>query len=182
MESGPITSVFNDGYIAELYDSYRRDPSSVDESWRQFFKFAGSLSGGAAESRTVDRDPEFLRKIASAAKLIDAIRTYGHLAVAIDPLGSAPEGTPELSPEFHGLTEADLAAIPASVVGGASGESTAAEVVARLRGFYSSHIGFEFSHLGHAEEREWLRGEIESGAVHGDLTPPEKKAILRRLT
>src|SRR5688500_448825 len=26
----PISGVFNDGYIAELFETYRRDPSSVD--------------------------------------------------------------------------------------------------------------------------------------------------------
>jgi 2-oxoglutarate dehydrogenase E1 component len=182
MESGPITSVFNDGYIAEVYDSFKRDPSSVDESWRQFFRFAGSLAGVARVTTEGGSDPSLLRKAASAAKLIDAIRTYGHLAVAIDPLGSRPEGTPELSPEFHGIDEADLSAIPGSVVGGTAQDSSAADVVNRLRSLYSSNIGFEFAHLGHAEEREWLRGRIESGAVHGDLTPDLKKAVLRRLT
>ena len=183
MGSGPITSVFNDGYIAELYEAYRNNPASVDESWRQFFRFAATIStAGAASGTGADRDSEYLRKIASAANLIDAIRSYGHLAVAIDPLGTQPEGTPELSPEFHGLSEFDLGTIPASVVGGAPGETTAADAVNRLRGLYSSHIGFEFSHLGYAEEREWLREQIESGAVHGDLTADEKKAVLRRLT
>ena len=182
MESGPITSVFNDGYIAERYEAFRHDPALVDESWRQFFRFAESLAGVTPESVDAASDPSLLRKVASAAKLIDAIRTYGHLAVAIDPLGSQPEGTPELSPEFHGIDEADLSAIPGSVVGGSGEDATAADVVNRLRTFYSSNIGFEFAHLGHAEEREWLRGKIESGAVRADLTAERKKAVLRRLT
>src|SRR5215212_2487534 len=111
MSSDPITGVFNDGYISEAYDAYRRDPASVDESWRQFFRFAESL-GGAAPSATAAQpttagqpDPAFLRDIAAAAELVDAIRSYGHLAVPLDPLGSEPEGTPELTPEFHGLSE-----------------------------------------------------------------------------
>ncbi|MBA3644844.1 MAG: 2-oxoglutarate dehydrogenase E1 component [Gemmatimonadaceae bacterium] len=183
MGNGPITSVFNDGYIAEQYDAFRNDPASVDESWRQFFRFAGTLvattsPGAAAETS----DPSLLRTVASAAKLIDAIRTYGHLAVAIDPLGTQPLGTPELSAEFHGLDEGALARIPGSVVGGTPEDATAADVVDRLRSLYSSNIGFEFAHLGHAEEREWLRGKIESGEVHADLTPELKKAVLRRLT
>ena len=41
----PTTTVFNDGYIAETYEAYRRDPSSVDESWRQFFRTAESIAG-----------------------------------------------------------------------------------------------------------------------------------------
>lgn len=183
MGSGPISSVFNDGYIAEQYDAFKRDPASVDESWRQFFRFAASLSGGGeTKAAAPSGDPEFLRKVASAAKLIDAIRTYGHLAVAIDPLGTPRTGTRELTPEFHGLSEADLAAIPASVVGGSDQDSTAADVVNRLRALYSSEIGFEFTHLGSAGEREWIRSQIETGAVHSDLTPELKKAVLRRLT
>src|ERR671917_249018 len=114
MSSDPITGVFNDGYISEAYEAYRRDPSSVDESWRQFFRFAESLSGAPATAAVESllpgqTDPGFLRDVASAAKLVDAIRSYGHLAVPLDPLGTRPEGTPELTPEFHGLSEEDLA-------------------------------------------------------------------------
>ena len=37
------TSAFNDGYIAEQFEAYQADPSSVDESWRQFFRLGGAL-------------------------------------------------------------------------------------------------------------------------------------------
>src|SRR6266566_9729043 len=100
MSSDPITGVFNDGYISEAYEAYRRDPASVDESWRQFFRFAESLSGVAgqvAEGQappTGQADPTLLRHVAAAAELVDAIRSYGHLALPIDPLGTPPEGTP----------------------------------------------------------------------------------------
>ena len=182
MSSEPITSVFNDGYIAEAYESYRRDPSSVDESWRQFFRFAEGLSGvtGAAPSSGGAADPELLRKVAGAASLVDSIRAYGHLAADTDPLGNRPPGTPELTPEFHGLSESDLASIPGAAL--RSSEPTAAEVVERLRSLYSTRVGFEFDHLGDAKEREWLREEIESGRVHEPLSADEKKAVLRRLT
>src|SRR2546423_4725491 len=106
MSSDPITGVFNDGYISEAYEAYRRDSASVDESWRQFFRFAESLSGAAppliAEAPSPPRvDAELLRKVAATAKLVDAIRNFGHLAVPLDPLGTPPGGTPELTPEFH---------------------------------------------------------------------------------
>src|SRR5881398_2812415 len=115
----PTTTVFNDGYIAETYEAYRRDPASVDESWRQFFRFAESIAGApppASSSAAVGEpsqagqlDPAFLRHVAAAAELVDAIRSYGHLAVSLDPLGTPAEGTPELTPEFHGLSEDRLA-------------------------------------------------------------------------
>src|SRR6266566_5394311 len=109
MSSDPITGAFNDGYVTEAYEAYRRDPASVDESWRQFFRTAESLAGvtgGAAAGAPADA--RLLRKTAAASALVEAIRQYGHLAVQLDPLGSSPPGGPELTPEFHGITEDDL--------------------------------------------------------------------------
>ncbi len=186
MSSDPITGVFNDGYISEAYEAYRRDPASVDESWRQFFRFAESLSGAAPPAAAGHPapagqiDPAFLRDVAAAAELVDAIRSYGHLAVPLDPLGTPPEGTPELTLEFHGLSEEHLASIPGIALGASGG--SAADVVARLRELYTSRIGFEISHLGRVEEREWLRKQIESGRLNAPLSDEEKKGLLRRLT
>jgi 2-oxoglutarate dehydrogenase E1 component len=186
MSSDPITGVFNDGYISEIYEAYRRDAASVDESWRQFFRFAENL-GRAAPPAVAEQppsagqfDPAFLREVAAAAELVDAIRSYGHLAVPLDPLGTPPEGTPELTLEFHGLSQEHLASIPGIALGASGG--SAADVVMRLRELYSSRIGFEISHLGRVEEREWLRGQIESGRLNAPLSDEEKKAILQRLT
>src|SRR5204862_5424166 len=156
MSSDPVTGVFNDGYITEAYEAYRRDPASVDESWRQFFRFAESISGAAPPAVAVrpsaagQLDPAFLRDVAAAAELVDAIRSYGHLAVPLDPLGATPEGTPELTPEFHGLSEEHLASIPGITLGASGG--SAADVVARLRELYSSKIGFEIHPLCQSEE------------------------------
>ena len=182
MSSEPITSVFNDGYIAEAYESFRRDPSSVDESWRQFFRFAESLTGvtGAPSVPQAGADADLLRKVAGAASLADSIRAYGHLLAETDPLGNRPPGTPELTAEFHGVTEEDLKSVPGAAL--RSSEPTAADFVNRLRSLYSGHVGFEFDHLGAAQEREWLRDQIESGRVHQPLSADEKKAILKRLT
>ena len=179
MSSEAITSVFNDGYIAEAYDAFKRDPASVDESWRQFFRFAEGL-GGISPSVQGGVGDGALRTAAGAAALLDAIRAYGHLAVSIDPLGSAPAGSPELSPESHGVTESQLASIPGSAVG--TSDATAADATARLRSLYSSTMGFEFEHLGSFTERQWLRDAVEGGTYQQDLTADEKKAILARLT
>ncbi|MGH7623922.1 MAG: 2-oxoglutarate dehydrogenase E1 subunit family protein, partial [Gemmatimonadaceae bacterium] len=157
--STPIISAFNDGYVAGLYESFLRDPASVDESWRQFFQFAHSLSGiqpqittaGAAAGVTASAaavgaaaavattglagataDPAFLRKVAGAAALAQAVRHYGHFDVQLDPLGSPPLSAAELKPEFHGITETDLATIPGAALGFEQ-DATAADAVARLR-------------------------------------------------
>src|SRR5581483_8731583 len=113
----PIAGAFNDAYLAEVFEAYRRDPASVDESWRQFFRFAEQLAGqglGVSGATPGAVDASLLRKAAGAAALISAIQRFGHLAVAIDPLGTPPPGAAELKPEFHGITERDLHQIPAS--------------------------------------------------------------------
>lgn len=129
MSASAITSVFNDGIIVEQFERYRRDPSSVDETWRQYFRIAESLfatagAGGhdassapptAAGSAATDLD--LLKKVAGAASLQQAIRNYGHYAVQLDPLGAPPPGADELAAEFYGLTDDDLRAIPGAALG-----------------------------------------------------------------
>lgn len=185
----PITGVYNDGYIAELYERFRSDPGSLDESWRQYFALAERIGGTipaksvpstTSGTTTVAAEPTYLRKVAGAAELIDAIRHYGHLAVQLDPLGTPPPGAMELQPEFHGIVEDDLAVVPGYALGFDVG--TGADVAQRLRGLYASNMGFEFEHLEDEAERDWFRHAIEGDGLRRFLTADEKKAVLRRLT
>jgi 2-oxoglutarate dehydrogenase E1 component len=183
MSGLPTTSAFNDGYIAELYDAYRRDPASVDESWRQFFRFAESLGRAEAAPGGGTFDASILRKTAGAAGLVAAIERFGHLAVAIDPLGSTAPGAAELEPEFHGISESDLDDVPAAALGGGRSErGTAADLVRHLRELYCTSLGYEFEHVSDETERQWLRATIESGEASESLTADEKKALFARLT
>jgi 2-oxoglutarate dehydrogenase E1 component len=185
MTSLPITGVYNDAHIAELYEAFRRDPASVEEAWRQYFGFARSIAGAGApapvqSTAAVAMDDAYLRKVAGAAKLIDAIRHYGHLAASIDPLGSPPSGAAELAPEFYGITEADLPLVPATALG--YSEGTAADVAGHLRGIYAGRVGYEFSYLENEVERQWLKDAIEGGTFAAPLSAEEQLALLRRLT
>jgi 2-oxoglutarate dehydrogenase E1 component len=178
------TSVFNDGYIAEQYEQWAADPSRVEASWRQYFGMARALAGAAPAPLATPAPPAdaaLLQKVAGAASLIQAIRDYGHLAVPLDPLGAPPIGAVELTPEFHGITEADLEAIPSSAFGDMRWP-TAAGVVARKRTVYSSTIGFEVWHIGEEDEREWFRLQFRDGDLLRPLSADEKRAVLRRLT
>jgi 2-oxoglutarate dehydrogenase E1 component len=172
----PSTGAFNDAYIAEMYERFRQNPESVDESWRQFFGFAQSLSGAAPAAA----DPSLLRKVAAAAALVEDIRHYGHLAVRLDPLGTAPVGAQELTPEYHELTSSDLDRIPGSALG--FNDPTAADVVKRLRSIYASTIGFDLEHIEEEAERDWFRKVLEGGDARLTLTSDEKKIVLARLT
>ncbi|HET6701276.1 MAG TPA: 2-oxoglutarate dehydrogenase E1 component, partial [Gemmatimonadaceae bacterium] len=172
----PITGAFNDAFIAETYERFRRNPESVDESWRQFFRFAQSLAGTAPGAA----DESLLRAVAAAGALVEDIRHFGHLAVRLDPLGIPPAGAQELTPEFHGLTPTDLDRIPGSALG--FPDATAADVVKRLRSIYASNIGFDIEHIEEEAERDWFRKVLEGGDARLTLTSEEKQTVLARLT
>ena len=179
------TTAFNDGYVAEMFEAYRADPTSVDESWRQFFRMAAQFGGAAVTggAAAAGADPDLPRLAAAAASLAQNIRLFGHLAVQLDPLGTSPLGAAELTPEYHKITAADLARVPASSLGYADPRfRTAADVIAMLRRRYSSRLALEVMHLPDETERLWFRTTLRDEHFTRQLTSAEKVAMLRRLT
>jgi len=179
------TSAFNDGYIAEMFEAFRADPSSVDESWRQFFRLAAQFSATtvAGEAMASGADPELPRLAAAAASLAQNIRLFGHLAVPLDPLGTSPLGAAELTPEYHKITAADLARVPASSLGYDDPRfRTAADVMAMLRRRYASRLALEVMHLPDETERLWFRTILREEQLTRALSPDEKVSVLKRLT
>jgi len=177
MAQEPIASVFNDAYAAEQFEAYRQDPSSVDESWRQFFRFAEEAMGRSAGGG----DDEYARIVAGAARYTSAIRAYGHLAVQLDPLGAPPPGAPELTPEFHGITEDELDLVSGTALGFPH-LATARDVAVRLKKRYTRNLAVEVGHLGSEDERMWFRQLFTQEKLTTLLTADEKKEVLQRLT
>ncbi len=128
-------------------------------------------------------DAELLGGVASAMALIDAIRTHGHLAAHLDPLGSEPLGDPALDEHQHRppLTPELQARIPASLLGVHVEGETLADVLPRLRGVYCGTIAYEIEHISDHAERTWLRRAIESGRFRRPTPPEERRALLERL-
>jgi len=183
----------NAGYLAELYERYRRDPGSVDPAARAVFEKSPPPTDSAAtphagdQSAPVEARPEALKaihKVVGAVNLAESIRKFGHLAARLDPLGSEPHGDPSLDLEFHHVTEDDLRRLPASIIVGsiAQGKSSAFEVIEDLRRVYSSHTGYDYAHLRDPEEREWLRTAAESGLFRPPADPIDELGLLERLT
>jgi len=191
----------NAGYVLELYDRYRADPASVDDETREFFaslngqepSFAAvpvrarpqAASAGAEIRLGVSAGPGLdITDVVAVASLTQAIREFGHLAVQLDPLGSPPIGAPELDPTWHGISEAELTALPAPAVPSpvAEGAANAAEAIARLRAIYSGAIGYDVDHVQIAAERAWLRDAIECGRYSAELDHTTKRRLLNRLT
>src|SRR5260370_15228245 len=184
----------NAGYAVELYERYQRDPRSVDEATRTFFEriappngasVEGTGAGTAAQElavRPVETDQ--VAKIVGAARLARGIREYGHLAGRIDPLGTPPPGDPMLDPATHGLSDADLAALPASIVWPEAGaeDGTSLDAIARLRAIYSGPLGYDFDPVQDFEERGSLKDQVEGAASRTPLPPEARFGLLRRPT
>ena len=49
-----------------------------------------------------------MNRAAAVVSFAQAIRLYGHLNAQLDPLGSERPGDPELSPEYHGISYAEM--------------------------------------------------------------------------
>ncbi len=187
MSEEPIASVFNDAYAAEQFEAYRRDPTSVEESWRQFFRFAEAVMGGvaatprASAAGSVFHDEDYARRVAGASRYVNAIRRYGHLAVQLDPLGTPPPGAPELTLGFFGIADGDLDIVTGASLGFPH-LGTARDVANRLKKRYCTNLAVEVMHLGSEDERAWFRQLFTEERLTAPLTADERKAVLRRLT
>jgi 2-oxoglutarate dehydrogenase E1 component len=184
----------NAGYILELYEKYQHDPQSVDaatraqfETWQPPTEFGqnGQVAGGTAVSPAATPPAHQPEKIMGVVNLAQNIRKFGHMASQIDPLGLFnPPGDPDLELKTYGLTVADLAALPASIVGGpaAANAANAIEAIDALRQIYSSSIGFDYAHVRVPEERQWLQEMVETRRFRPPTTPINNHALLSRLT
>jgi len=178
-----LTQIYglNAGYVLELYERYLTSPDSVDERTRAFFDNWTPIN-----EETVEMPAAMVadvRKVTAIANYAQAIRQFGHVAAQLDPLGTPPIGDPELSAEYHGLTEQDLYELPAGLIDSplSVGANNAYEVIQALKAVYATSIGYDNDHIRIPEERQWLKEAIESRRYRVDATPQEAVAILDRL-
>lgn len=173
----------NAGYVQELYERYRHDPSSVDAQTRAIFeRWTPPLDLPTGEQPPAAPAVD-LAKVVGTVNYARAVRGFGHLDAQLDPLGRPPIGDPSLNPAFHGITDDDLRALPASLIGGpvATTARTAYDAIRALQSIYSSTLGYDYDHVRVPEEREWLRHAAESQRF-GAAQAIDREALLRRLT
>jgi 2-oxoglutarate dehydrogenase E1 component len=201
----------NAGYAALLLEQYLENPAAVPSEWRDLFESApeeilavqpglarlvellqGSGNGHVAAEAApaaapvpapvVEVDDQLAPAIAAAMSLVTSIRSHGHLAAHLDPLGSEPPGDPTLEPERSGLTAELMARIPSALLGLYVEGATLADAYPRLRDTYCGSIAYEIEHISDHEERVWLRQAIESGRYRTPLDDTGKLQLLQRLS
>lgn len=196
----------NSGQMIELYERYCRDPASVDAATRSIFDhwqpaedLLGREPGTVEEARQAgpiqaEKQLDMLQvhplladldKTIAVANLAQAIRTYGHLEVQLDPLGFfRAHGDASLLMETYGLTENDLARMPAGIVSGTigAGVHNALDAIRSLRKVYMTTCGYDYSHIHIPEERNWLSTAAEQELFRPNLSAEDSRTLLQRLT
>jgi multifunctional 2-oxoglutarate metabolism enzyme len=143
--------------------------------------FAASSAGASATPSVAAVSDEMLRAVQAATTLVGRVRSHGHLAARLDPLGSEPEGDPGLDPEALGLKPEMQARIPAKIFQMYVPGATLADALPHLRETYCGTIAYEIEHIASHRQRVWLREHIESGAFRHELTSDERRTLLKRL-
>jgi len=132
--------------------------------------------------RRKQRDPRV--DSLSALMLIRAYRANGHFLANLDPLGmEVKDAHLELDPTAYGFELKDATKTKEIFLGGELGleKATLAEILHILKETYCGTIGFEFSHIGSAEQKDWLQKKIEASNGRPSYSLEQKKAILQKI-
>lgn len=181
----------NLGYVIEQYDRYVRDEDSVDSEMEDMFQKWGppsstqklsSLSNDGTANDSIDQPN--MKKVLKVAKLLEDIRSYGHLSANINPLDKTVESHPGINLESYGLDSDDLKAVPVGMVWENAPKEvrTAWDMMNQLKERYTGSLAYEFNHVSQREEREWLFGVVETGILDHPYSKEERVRLLKRLT
>ena len=148
-------------------------------------QMAVEIKKAAAKVGAPVAETDLVKAASDSIKAMMLIRTYrvrGHLAANLDPLGLTKTDLPaDLTPEYHGFTEADLDR--KIYLGGALGYEWGSirELVATLRANYCGNVGLEYMHISDVEERRFLQERMEGKDAAISFSPEGKKAILAKV-
>jgi 2-oxoglutarate dehydrogenase E1 component len=174
----------NASFVEGLYESFLRDPDSVDASWREKFRSIQAEAIPlplAAPSRA--EIEESLRKQAAVDQLIYQYRARGHQAADTNPLKLVAQPVlQDLNPARYGLGTEDFARTFYVDILRSSHKLPLREIVALLRRTYCGSVGAEYMHIIDSEIKQWIRERLE-GAHSWKLQSAEpKRWLLRMLT
>jgi 2-oxoglutarate dehydrogenase E1 component len=194
----------NLAFVEGLYEEYLRDPSSVSQDWQRYFadladgeyrfpkpRFGPSFKSSSIFNPPVPSTPKTFGRLADPeiAAIQDRVyvltrlyRVRGHRIAQVDPLGMPRPIPPELTPEFFGLTEADMEAPVYSETFQYDGPLTLGKLLERLRNTYCRSIGVQYMHIDDLSVRRWLQRRMEATQNRLQLHRNEQLRILTRLT
>lgn len=170
------------GYLDQLFQNYKKDPSSVDATWQKFFEgyeFSQQRYGDNGNGTTpVD---SLSIKETQVRNLIFQYRSFGHLKSKTNPVRERRNHNVNLDHKSVGLSDADLDTEfdVAAEIG--MQRSTLRKIIEKLNAVYLGPIGFEHNFIRNDDIRAWLYQKIEKEYYAYNPGQEEKKRILSKL-
>ncbi len=165
-----------------LYQQYKSDKSSVDESWQRFFEGFDLAYGDLGLSDEGGAVSEDMMKEINVLNLINGgYRTRGHLFTKTNPVRERRTYTPDLSLENFGLSKDDLNKKFNAGVAIGIGPAKLKDIIAHCEATYCESIGVEYMYMADPKRIEWLQSRMEKRKNQPDFTLEQKKLTLEKL-
>ena len=168
--------------IEHLYEQYKNEKSSVDESWQRFFEgfdLAYGDLGLADDGGAISEN--MLQEIHVLNLINNGYRTRGHLFTKTNPVRARRIYTPDLSIENFGLSKADLDKTFNAGVELGIGPAKLKDIIAHCEATYCQSIGVEYMYIPYPERKEWLQKRMEERKNTPNFTIEQKKLTLEKL-
>ena len=191
----------NAPFIEALYESYLKDPGSVEPRWRGYFDELQRLDDGppdvshaevqerfsqlARERRpgAAAPSPQVFQKQFAVLQLIAAYRFQGCRIADVDPLQRMEKpAIAELDPAFYGLTEADYDTVFDAGTLHVPQKSTLRDILRALKDTYCRAVGAEYMYMSDIPQKRWLQERLEPTRGRPSYGPEMKKHFLERVT
>ncbi|BAX80985.1 2-oxoglutarate dehydrogenase E1 component [Labilibaculum antarcticum] len=172
-------------YIDKLYQSYKNDPKSVEESWRQFFQgfdFATTKYPGKEQVVTENIPAtNSMSKEFNVMNLVQAYRQRGHLFTKTNPVRTRRKYFPTLDIENFDLSESDLETVFHAGTEIGLGASKLKDIVSHLQETYCKSIGAEYVFVRHPQMMRWLQSKMEGTKNTPNFNDEQRKHIYYHL-
>jgi len=173
-------------YIESLYNDYLKDATSVDPELKKFFEgFDFAITRNANGQTVVGATAapvsnEQLAKEFSVLQLIRAYRKRGHLVATTNPIRKRKDRHAQLDLQYFGLSDADLNSefYAGAMIG--LGKAKLADIVARLKKFYTGNIGIEFTYINDTEKCHWVQDKFEQ-MMENHLPIEQRRRVLEKI-
>ncbi|MCD4734652.1 MAG: 2-oxoglutarate dehydrogenase E1 component [Bacteroidales bacterium] len=165
--------------IEELYNNFKKDPGSVEQDWRDFFK---GFEFAQANFKQPETDGQIYPDEFKVINLINGYRQRGHLFTQTNPVRTRRKYSPTLDIENFGLKQADLNKKfhAGNEIG--TGEATLQEIISHLEQTYCGSIGVEFLYIRKPEVLLWLKSRMEGSKNTYNFTSEDRMFILKNLS
>lgn len=168
------------GYLDQLYQNYKSDPTSVDATWQKFFEGYDFSQQRYGEGGVGANDSVSIKET-QVRNLIFQYRSFGHLKSKTNPVRERRNHNVNLEHTKVGLTDADLDIEfdVASEIG--MPRASLRKIIEKLKMLYLGPVGFEYNFIRNDDIRDWLHHKIEREYYEYNPNLDEKKRILSKL-